>query len=80
VFFSEIAIAALNGGKHVFCEKSFAVNVEEAIKMQEAANKSGKVLMVMRNNRFNLASQFVKKFIFEGYMGDILTGRCGWGS
>jgi predicted dehydrogenase len=77
-FHSEIAVAALNAEKHVFCEKPDAVNVEEAIKMQVAANKSGKVLMVMRNNRFNPASQFVKKFIDAGHMGDIYTGRCGW--
>lgn len=78
LFHSEIAIAALNAGKHVFCEKPDAVNVEEVVKMQEAANKSSKVLMVMRNNRFNPASQFVKKFIDAGHMGDIYTGRCGW--
>jgi predicted dehydrogenase len=75
---SEIAIAALTAGKHVFCEKPDAVNAEEAQKMADAAKKSGKVLMTMRNNRFRPAAQFLKKFIASGHMGDIYTGRCGW--
>jgi len=78
IFHSEIAIAALEAGKHVFCEKPDAINVEEAIKMAAAAKKSGKVLMAMRNNRFRAASQFLKNYIASGHMGDIYTGRCGW--
>ncbi|WP_309121858.1 Gfo/Idh/MocA family oxidoreductase [Paenibacillus sp.] len=78
LFHSEIAIAALQAGKHVFCEKPDAVNPEEAQKMADAAAASGKLLMVMRNNRFNPSSQFLKRFIDEGLMGEIYTGRCGW--
>ena len=39
-------ITALNAGKHVFCEKPMAMNVEEAVAMKEAADKSGKLLMI----------------------------------
>ena len=35
-------IAALNAGKHVLCEKPMAMSVEEALAMQEAAEKNGK--------------------------------------
>ena len=69
---------ALNNGLHVFCEKPDAVSVEEAKKMQDAADKSGKVLMVMRNNRYNNYSKFLKKYIADGKMGEIYTARCGW--
>ncbi|MNI18430.1 putative oxidoreductase YcjS [compost metagenome] len=78
VYHSEIAAAGLQAGKHVFCEKPDAVNPEEAQKMADAAQQSGKLLMVMRNNRFTPASQYLKKYIDEGHMGDIYTGRCGW--
>lgn len=44
---SIIAVEALEHGLHVFCEKPDAINTEEAEKMQKAAEKSGKVLMVM---------------------------------
>lgn len=75
---SEIAIAALEAGIHVFCEKPDAVNAEEAQKMADAAKKSEKVLMTMRNNRFRPASRFLKQYIASGHVGDIYTGRCGW--
>ena len=75
---SIIAVAAFEAGKHVFCEKPDAVNVEEVLKMNRAAEKAGKTLMIMRNNRFSPASQYAKKYIESGVMGDIYCGRCGW--
>lgn len=75
---SIIAVDALNAGKHVFCEKPDAVSVEEAVKMKTAADNNGKILMVMRNNRYNPSSVYVKKFIEDGKMGEIYCGRCGW--
>ena len=75
---SIIAVAALKSGLHVFCEKPDAVSVEEASKMKAAAEESGKVLMVMRNNRFTPASEFLKKYIEDGKMGEIYAARCGW--
>ncbi len=78
LYHSEISVAALQAGKHVFCEKPDAVNPEEAQKMADAAKESGKLLMVMRNNRFRPESLFLKKFIEEGHCGELYTGRCGW--
>lgn len=78
LYHSEYAVASLEAGKHVFCEKPDAVNPEEAQRMADAAEASGKTLMVMRNNRFSASSQYMKQFIEEGHMGDIYTGRCGW--
>lgn len=78
LFHSEISISALSRGIHVFCEKPDAIDPAEARKMAEAARQSGKVLMVMRNNRFTPASQFMKKYINSGAMGEIYTGRTGW--
>ena len=75
---SVMAVDALNHGFHVLCEKPDAVSVEEAEKMKAAADKNGKLLMVMRNNRFMHISSFAKKFIEEGKMGEIYAARCGW--
>ena len=75
---SEIAVAALSAGKHVFCEKPDAVDVEKALAMKEAAERNGKLLMVMRNNRFAPASRYLKRFIEAGRAGEIYCGRCGW--
>lgn len=75
---SVIAVAALNKGLHAFSEKPDAVSVEEVLKMEEAAKKSGKHLMVMRNNRHRVSVKYLKKFIEDGRMGEIYCGRCGW--
>ena len=75
---SIIAVDALNKGLNVFTEKPDAVSVAEVTRMKEAAEKSGKVLMAMRNNRHRNTAKFLKKYIADGNMGDIYCGRCGW--
>ena len=75
---SPIACYALDHGCHTFCEKPDSISVEDVIKMKEAQDRSGKVLMVMRNNRHLGGSQMLKKMIADGELGEIYTGRCGW--
>ena len=78
VWHSIIAVDALKKGLHVFCEKPDAINPEECARMKAAAEESGKVLMVMRNNRYRDTATYLKKFIEDGRMGDIYAARCGW--
>ena len=75
---SIIAVEALEKGINVFCEKPDAVSVAEAERMKAAAEKSGKTLMVMRNNRYLEMSSYLKKYINDGKMGEIYAARCGW--
>lgn len=75
---SGIAADALNAGKNVLCEKPDAINVGEALKMKAAAEKNGKTLMVIRNNRFIGSSQEIKRLADEGRFGEFYSGRCGW--
>ena len=75
---SIIAVAALDAGLHAFSEKPDAVSVAECQKMKEAAERSGKVLMVMRNNRYSAQAKYLKNYIESGKMGKIYTARCGW--
>ncbi len=75
---STIAVKALEKGKHVFCEKPDAINVEEVLKMKKASEDFEKLLMVMRNNRFTASSQFLKNYIHQGNMGEIYAAKCGW--
>jgi len=48
----EIATAAVEAGKHVFCEKPFAIGVEEAGKLLETANSTDKMFQVGHSRRF----------------------------
>ena len=73
-----IACAAMNAGKHVISEKPDSPTVEGVLEMQETAQKTGKVLMVIRNNRFVPASSFARNYIQDGEAGEIYTAHCGW--
>lgn len=75
---SEIAVYALDAGCHVFCEKPDAITVQAVTAMAEAEKRSGKHLMVMRNNRWYFSSIELKKRIASGEFGEIYAGRCGW--
>ncbi len=48
----EIALDALNNNKHVFCEKPFAIGIEDAEKLRDAALASDRVFQVGHNRRF----------------------------
>lgn len=48
----EIAIDALNHDKHVFCEKPFAIGLEDAKRLLECAEKSKKKFQVGHNRRY----------------------------
>ena len=51
----EVTVAALEAGAHVLCEKPMAASLEESRKMVEAAERSGKKLMIAQNQRMSAA-------------------------
>ncbi|HEV2314160.1 MAG TPA: Gfo/Idh/MocA family oxidoreductase, partial [Candidatus Acidoferrales bacterium] len=48
----EVAMRVLEAGKHVFCEKPFALNLESATRLRNRAVRSGLVYQVGHNRRF----------------------------
>jgi predicted dehydrogenase len=75
---AEIAIAALNAGKHVLCEKPISNNSEDAKAMADAAEKAkekGIISMCAYQYRRVPAIALAKKFIDEGSIGEILNIR-----
>jgi predicted dehydrogenase len=71
----EIAIAALEAGKHVLCEKPLANSLDEAREMLEAARRTGVVNVVCFNYRRAPAVQLAKKLVDEGRLGEIRHWR-----
>ncbi|PFA22037.1 oxidoreductase [Bacillus cereus] len=67
----EHAIAALQAGKHVYCEKPLAITVEGCDRIIEQAEKSGKHLMVGFNMRYMSMYQTMKEIIDSGVIGDL---------
>jgi predicted dehydrogenase len=75
---AEIAIAALQAGKHVFCEKPLATTVAEAELMAEAAQEAqtkGVLSMVGFNYRRVPALSLARQMIADGRLGQIREVR-----
>jgi predicted dehydrogenase len=71
----DATIAALETGVHVLCEKPMAMNTQEALRMQRAAEKTGKLLMIGFVRRFGNDAAVLKDFIDAGFMGEIYHGK-----
>lgn len=68
---SIISIEALNFGKNVLCEKPAARTYDDALQMQEAQHKTGKVLNIGVVNRFNAGIRKIKELIDGGDLGEV---------
>ncbi len=72
---AEAAIAALNAGCNVLCEKPMAMNASQALAMKEAAERNGKLLMIGFVRRFGNDADILRNFIQAGTMGDIYFAK-----
>ncbi len=73
-----VAIAALERGLHVLCEKPLARTGEEAATIVEAAIKADRVLQVVFNHRERNDIHTLKRYIDEGQLGDIYYAKAYW--
>ncbi len=71
----EIAIAAAQNGKHIFCEKPITLSYASAKEMFEAADKAGVVHYLNHNYRRAPAISFAKQLIEQGKIGTIYHWR-----
>lgn len=74
-FHKPIVMAAIENGKHVFCEKPLALTLSDARQMYEAARAAGVRHQVGFNYRFAPAVRLAKKLIDEGRLGRIFHWR-----
>lgn len=70
-FHPEMAIAALNAGKHVWCEKPMAPRLADAEQMTEAARRSGRVAALGYNYIQNPIVRQIRKSLAEGAIGQV---------
>lgn len=63
--------AALEAGKHVVVEKPFVPTSAEAQSLVDIASKSGKLLTVYQNRRFDADFITLKKILADGVLGDV---------
>jgi predicted dehydrogenase len=78
-------MAAIEAGKHVYCEWPLGRNTEEAIRMHDAAEHKGVRHAVGLQGRASPSINYVRDLIAEGYIGRPLCGTlfvnaANWGA
>ena len=74
----DMVLEAVGKGKHVLCEKPFALNAQDAKEMYDAAENAGLKHGVNFNYRKTPAILLIKKWIDEGRLGKIFTFRSSY--
>ena len=80
---AELAIAAIDAGKHVFVEKPLALGVDDAAMAVRAARARGLTLFVGHVVLYNPAVQRMLRLIREGTIGEVRhvrSRRLSWGT
>lgn len=70
-YHAELAIRAMESGKHVLCEKPMGINVQEVACMIASAKKNNVFLMEALWSRFNPTIQRMKQLVEDGSIGPI---------
>lgn len=70
-FHPEMAIAALEAGKHIWCEKPMAPSFDDAKRMHQACLKSGKLAAMGYNYVQNPIIRQIKQLLDDGMIGEL---------
>jgi predicted dehydrogenase len=74
-FHAPVAIAALEAGKHVYCEKPIAGSYFDARAMKDAATRTGKKLHIQLSTLYSPEHKTSKRLITEGQLGKVYHAR-----
>jgi phthalate 4,5-cis-dihydrodiol dehydrogenase len=74
----DIAIACMRAGKHVLIEKPMAMTVAECDAMIEAAEQTGRTLMIAHSQHFFPVNEKVREMIAAGEIGRIVFATDTW--
>ena len=76
---AECAVYALNKGVNVLLEKPMCVTLDEAVEICRAEKRSGKVLSIGFQPRFDNNMKMVKRIVESGELGDVYYIQTGGG-
>ena len=74
-FHAPVTIAALEAGKHVFCEKPMSWAYAEAKAMHAAAQRTGKWLQIQLSTLYEPQARAAKRLIDDGHLGEIYYAK-----
>lgn len=70
-FHAEMAIAALQAGKHVWCEKPMAPKLDDAIRMRDAVQGAGRAAVLGYNYIQNPVVRHIARLLADGAIGEL---------
>lgn len=74
----EMALAALDAGKHVYCEKPLSHTIEEGAEIVEAVKKTGKKFQVGTQRRSSRVYAKAREIYESGVLGNVVYAKAFW--
>lgn len=74
-FHAPMTIAALEAGKHVYCEKPMAGAYTDAKRMYDTAQATGQKLSIQLNTLFSKECKVARRLIDDGQLGKVYHAR-----
>ena len=75
---ADVTLAALESGKHVYCEKPMTRTIEEAFKVFDAVKRTGRVFQVGTQGCTDQKWHIAKKIIQGGGIGHAIMGQASY--
>jgi scyllo-inositol 2-dehydrogenase (NADP+) len=75
---AELAVRAMEAGKHVVTDKVMCLSLEECDRMIDTARRQGVLLTVFQNRRWDGDFLTLQKVIAEGELGDVRWVEMAW--
>jgi len=70
---SDVAVAALEAGKHVVVEKPLDVSLAAADRIIDAERRTGRIVAVISQHRFDRSAEKVLQAVRDGHLGTITS-------
>jgi predicted dehydrogenase len=71
----ETVTLSLEAGRHVLCEKPLATSLAEAVSLDQAATRTGHILMVGQSYRYRRPARAVRRVLTDATLGRLLCIR-----
>ena len=70
-----VTVAALEAGKHVYCEKPMAGSYRDAVAMRDAARRTGRMLHIQLAQLYAPETRATRELVEAGMLGEVFHGR-----